>query len=104
MNKPPIIPSTIEELTEKIWQRYGNFELSHIKNEGVVKNILEFILDERREYAQFHVREALKKASKIPLEESDSYGLDGDGNDYMVTYSYVDEEGILNCYPDENIK
>jgi hypothetical protein len=33
----------MNKLEEQIWDRYGNFELSHDKNKLIVDNINEFI-------------------------------------------------------------
>jgi hypothetical protein len=58
---------TPEELKEEIWRRYGNFELSHDKNELIVNNILEFILKERENIfesqiiCEYEYYEALRK-------------------------------------------
>ena len=47
-------------LEQQVWKRYGNFELSHDKNELIVKNIIEFI----KGYSKSKVEEALKLASE----------------------------------------
>jgi hypothetical protein len=75
-----------EQLEKEIWDRYGCFELSHDKNVAIVQNILEYILKERREYAQIHVKAALKAAHRnfqAPEE---------------------DIEFTLSAYPKENIQ
>lgn len=93
---------TTTELEKEIWTRYGNFELSHVKNESIVKNILDFVLQkirdgrENNETGKPITREWLKEKgfefevidndvkwwikNGISIHE-DSWWLDKDGND-----------------------
>lgn len=82
---PINISKTEEQLKEQIWQRYGSFELSHEKNVGIVENILEFILKERKAYAELHVKAALKAV-------------------YEQNEEILDKTFIINAYPLTNIK
>jgi hypothetical protein len=56
----------------------------------VLRNIEEFMI----EFAQMHVTEALKQASKKALVYADEGGYS----------EFVDEDSILNAYPLTNIK
>lgn len=40
-----------KELREEIQKRYGSFELSHDKNEIIVKDIYNFVLSEKKDIA-----------------------------------------------------
>ena len=90
-------PLTEEELKEKIWERYGSFELSHDKNVGVVENILEFLLKQRKAYAEFHVEAALKAAIDVDF---DNVGYQDEANDYEEARGMA----IINAYPLDKIK
>lgn len=53
------------------------------------------------EFAKYHVEQALKNASNIPLKDFGNYIPFT--NDWKEDYR-VDEESILKCYPLNNIK
>lgn len=44
----------MNELEKQIWDRYGNFELSHDKNKLIVENINEFIEKHCKAFAKFY--------------------------------------------------
>jgi predicted house-cleaning noncanonical NTP pyrophosphatase (MazG superfamily) len=43
----------MNKLEQQIWDRYGNFELSHDKNKLIVENINEFIEKHCKAFADF---------------------------------------------------
>lgn len=71
------MPTTPEYLEKEIWKRYGSFELSHHKNQAIVENILEFILNNRREFAERHAEKQLEDFVGFITQEYDIYK---DGN------------------------
>jgi hypothetical protein len=44
----------MNKLEQQIWDRYGNFELSHDKNKLIVENINEFIEKHCKAFAEFY--------------------------------------------------
>jgi hypothetical protein len=44
----------MNNLEKEIWDRYGNFELSHDKNKLIVENINEFIEKHCKAFAEFY--------------------------------------------------
>lgn len=44
----------MNNLEQQIWDRYGNFELSHDKNKLIVENINEFIEKHCNAFAEFY--------------------------------------------------
>jgi hypothetical protein len=44
----------MNNLEKEIWDRYGNFELSHDKNKLIVDNINEFIEKHCKAFAEFY--------------------------------------------------
>ena len=44
----------MNKLEKQIWDRYGNFELSHDKNKLIVDNINEFIEKHCKAFAEFY--------------------------------------------------
>jgi uncharacterized protein (UPF0276 family) len=44
----------MNNLKKEIWDRYGNFELSHDKNKLIVENINEFIEKHCKAFAEFY--------------------------------------------------
>jgi ribosomal protein L18E len=68
---------TAEELEKEIWKRYGNFELSHEKNESIVKNILEFVLKQREDYHKKKMKKINKQHQKDLSETYETGREDG---------------------------
>lgn len=44
----------MNKLEQQIWDRYGNFELSHDKNKLIVENINEFVEKHCKAFAEFY--------------------------------------------------
>lgn len=44
----------MNKLEKEIWDRYGNFELSHDKNKLIVENINEFVEKHCKAFAEFY--------------------------------------------------
>jgi hypothetical protein len=44
----------MNKIEQEIWDRYGNFELSHDKNKLIVDNINEFIEKHCKAFAEFY--------------------------------------------------
>ena len=44
----------MNNLEKEIWDRYGNFELSHDKNKLIVENINKFIEKHCKAFAEFY--------------------------------------------------
>lgn len=44
----------MDNLEKQIWDRYGNFELSHDKNEAIVNSIKEFVEKHSKDFAEFY--------------------------------------------------
>lgn len=84
---------SVEEIRAIIEQRYGSFELSHQKNQDIVENILDFVLAERKDYAE----EAVKADRENLVNHAKAY-VDSNGEWVVSTVkAFVDEDSIINA-------
>ncbi len=93
--KKGVLLKTIEES--------GNFPLNLTRDThiGSAKKIKQAMI----EFAEFHVREALKQASEEAYTKSEmSYTGGMGGRDLYESIEIIDKDSILNAYPLENIK
>lgn len=63
----------MNNLAKQIWDRYGNFELSHDKNEAIVKNIQEFVEKHSVGFAKW-LSENYSTSARTPNKWLNKYG------------------------------
>jgi hypothetical protein len=94
-----ILQSYIEKLIDSNCEEIP-YEGINIDKSTLKSDILELVLNQRKDYATFHVEAALKAASEKATTKNIWEG--NTGSEYCDVV--VDKNSILNSYPLENIK
>ena len=65
----------MNNLKKEIWDRYGNFELSHDKNKLIVENINEFVQKHAVGFAEFYFINEFNSSKENCLTTEELFNL-----------------------------